>query len=250
MTDTSRIAHYLNEFIKFFPIDRRFDAHTGLDHALARYNERHRFYHNADHLEDLFVELDKHAPYLTDRELFKATAFIVFHDVVYNTDKAENIALNEVHSAEKAEIFLQRCGADNIVFQDKSLSDSTKISEEVCAAILMTRKHHADKDSMRLNKILLDMDMMILASDRRRYMRYVDQVRQEYTYFGFCNDNIFFEARRDMFLTDLLKKDRIFITDEYENQYGDKARDNIRWEMDYCTRRLNMMAGFLKPQPK
>jgi len=130
---------------------------------------------------------------------------IWYHDVIYDS-RAED---NEEKSAHRATIDLDAMGV------------SGTPRREVQRLILLT-KHDclpADMDG----RIIVDVDLSILAQPAEVFDRYECAVRSEYAW---VPDEEFWPKRRD-FLKAMLSREHIFCTPDYVQRHQRTARENL-----------------------
>ena len=239
----------ISDFINLFSVSARNPLAKDIDHTLGRYTEKGRFYHTQTHLLEMAYMLSPYQQGMSDKDLFTAIGFIIFHDAIYSTKTMDDIQENENRSAELAGRVLHahiRQG-DQVGRWKFDISDAVTHIETLIRA---SKHHEIDPQADPLGALLLDIDMAILAADRGRYKIYADQVRQEYTYHGLLTDSDFMEARSTMFLKAMLDKPRIFLTDHFETTYADQARDNMRWEIEYSKERKKTLNSWLQQGPR
>lgn len=169
------------------------------------YTERHRYYHNLRHIESCLQEFQKFQGMCQSPEAIELA--IIYHDVVY----VPGSAINEQASADRVSYDMNRLGL------------SSALRGAVCSMIVQT--YHRDRGIDEDSRILLDIDMSILARDKIEYIDYELGVRREYT--PVVSSEGLITGRR-FFLTDLLKKSSIYQTQYGLDNYEAKARDNIR----------------------
>ncbi len=153
------------------------------------YSHKNRYYHNLEHLENLWIQLNLVKSDIKDWNTILFTLF--YHDVVYNALKNNN----EERSADFACARLQK------------LSVPETIIENCIEQILATKKHlfSADGDT----NIFLDADLSILGADWETYLNYTKQIRKEYAIYP---DLIYKPGRRKV-LQHFLQMERIYKTD-------------------------------------
>ncbi|HYD88500.1 MAG TPA: hypothetical protein VEA80_13575 [Vitreimonas sp.] len=182
-----------------------------LGEALIRaWDEPQRRYHDQSHLIWLLDEADRRAALLRDHA-FVGYA-IWFHDAVYQPGAPDNEKL----SAEWARA---------------SLAHDPILAERVARAIEMTKMHH-EGDAEGDAALFLDMDIAVLGAPWEAYCAYAAGIRAEYPH---INDAAF-AAGRGAFLEKQLERPRTFRTDVYENERGETARANMRWEAEEMRR--------------
>lgn len=189
--------------------DLKLDAITSkilYDDLVFRYTNG-RVYHGLNHIVDCIDKYNK-----IKHLLFDCTSVILallYHDIVYNTRSSEN----ELRSAEYMKIILT------------PTFDADKI-DKVYRYILAT-KEHGDTSDMDL-KYLLDIDMSILGSRQKDFMKYDRLIAQEY-------DWLFesYPAQRVKFLEKTLKNGPIFKTILFSKKYERQAQQNLKMSLNY-----------------
>ncbi|SEW47367.1 Predicted metal-dependent phosphohydrolase, HD superfamily [Chryseobacterium wanjuense] len=173
-----------------------------------KYSEKSRYYHNLEHLENMFSELDA----VKDRlENYSFISFSVFyHDVIYDASSKSN----EEKSAEFAKIRLEKLHVDS--------ESVKKISEQIIA----TKTHQKSEDND--TNYLLDADLSILGKDLKTYMDYTKKIRKEYAIYP----DIFYKPGRKNVLQYFLKLKNIFKTEYFHEKYEVRARANILFEIE------------------
>jgi predicted metal-dependent HD superfamily phosphohydrolase len=127
---------------------------------LAAYAEPHRHYHTLAHIEHMFSEAARFAP------LSPAVEWAIwFHDVVYDPRSHTN----EADSARIAAIAMRDCG------------EPEEMIARVKALILSTR-HAGEPIADDETRLLISLDLAILAAPAERYDAYAHAVRQEYAH--------------------------------------------------------------------
>jgi len=178
-----------------------------LGEALIRaWDEPQRKYHDQSHLIWLLDEADRRVALIRDRALVGYA--IWFHDAVYEPGRADN----ETLSADWART---------------SLAHQPELAERVARVIEMT-KNHAEGDASGDAATFLDMDIAILGAPWETYCAYAAGIRAEYPHIK----DPAFAGGRATFLAKQLEHARTFRTDVYENELGETARANMRWELE------------------
>lgn len=173
-----------------------------------KYTGKGRHYHNLQHLENMFSELDAVKNYISDFSIITFSVF--YHDVIYDaTSKA-----NEEKSAAFAASRLERMNIDQEMIK--------KVSEQIIA----TKAHHFADDPD--TNYLLDADLSVLGKDRATYMDYTRKIRKEYSIYP----DFLYKPGRKKVLQHFLELASIFKTDEFRDKYEDRAKENIKWEIE------------------
>lgn len=169
----------------------------------ARYAEPHRRYHTARHLDECFdklAEIRALAPHPAEVELA-----LWFHDAIYDTRSADN----EAKSAALADSTARAAGVPGDCAQR-------------ITALIMATKHAAtphDTDA----KVLVDVDLAILAATTGRFDEYERQVREEYSWVP----EVLYRTERKKILSDFLARPAIFSTRVFRERYERQARENL-----------------------
>lgn len=176
-----------------------------IEPLMGAYSDPVRAYHNWEHIEACLEGLQRFG------ELTAVNAAALFyHDCIYDTRRSDN----EERSADYMAHELQVAG----------------VSEHHIGTIrrLILATRHCEIPKLRDEQLVVDVDLSILGAGPVNYSRYVDAIRQEY---GWVDDASFAAGRGD-FLKKLLARDHLFSTGQFRLAYEDKARANIRSELD------------------
>jgi predicted metal-dependent HD superfamily phosphohydrolase len=172
-----------------------------------KYSEKGRYYHNIQHLENMFSELDAVKDQI---ENFTNISFSVFyHDVIYEASSKNN----EEKSAEFAKSRLEKLNC--------SSSDINSVFEQIIA----TKAHQKadDKDIC----YLLDADLSILGKNSETYIDYTKKIRKEYSIYP----DLLYQPGRKKVLHHFLELENIFKTKDFKAKYENQARKNIEAEI-------------------
>ena len=175
---------------------------TALRVIAAAYSSRDRHYHTLQHIIDMFGIAKSFDIKLTEEQ----TDAIWFHDIVYTP----GLTTNEENSV-------------NMAFG--LLKDKDPQYLMTIRAIIMSTRDHMP--TIEDSKIVIDLDLSILASDPENYDTYVNQVRLEYSH---INDKMW-NYGRSKFLRKLLDRPTIYLTDKFKSEFEEKARTNIIREL-------------------
>lgn len=176
-----------------------------------KYCEKERHYHNFEHLENMFRELNGIKANIQD---YTAIAFSVFyHDVIYNASSKSN----EEKSARFAEKHLKQIGAQAGFIK--------KISRQIMA----TRFH--DKSGDNDTDYLVDADLSVLGQEPEKYKEYTQKVRKEYCIYP----DFLYNPGRKKVLQHFLESESIFKTEYFREKYEQQAIKNIRSEIEYLS---------------
>lgn len=175
------------------------------------YNSSDRHYHNLRHIKLMLSEAKKLEKKFDD---FNSICFAIwFHDIVYNHLKSNN----EEKSAECA-----------IEFLTKIKYEKYKI-KKVNELILRTKDHTIQNGNEDFDtKVFLDLDLLILGTNRDSYIEYTKNIRKEYTDIP---DGVYKEARKK-FLTNLLNSKIIYKNKKFQQIFEKPAKENIKFELE------------------
>lgn len=192
---------------------------AAFDLIIEHHSQKHRAYHNSEHVADCLDKLDlfpEEIPFRKEIELA-----LWFHDTVYNPYGKDN----EQKSADLASSFLKQAGA------------SAETLQGVTNLILATR-HTAKATSARVppeasaeaqeQKIIMDIDLSILGSDPLDYDDYVRKIRKEYKLIP----GPIFRKNRKAILEEFLNREPLFQTAVFEKKFEKQAKENLRRELE------------------
>lgn len=169
----------------------------------ARYAEPQRHYHTMQHLDECFARL---AESRTDAERpYEVELALWFHDAVYDVRRHDNEEQSAAWAATGA--------------RDAGLP--TAVADRVHVLIMATR-HDRMPDTPDA-RLLVDIDLSILASPVDRFDEYERQVREEYSWVP----DALFRSRRREILAGFLARPHIFGTARFQAVAEPRARANL-----------------------
>lgn len=173
----------------------------------TKYAEKSRHYHNLEHLQNMFSELESVKDKVSN---FSRISFSVFyHDVIYDASSKSN----EEKSAEYAKIRLQKL--------DMNQELIVAISNQIIATKAHQKSHDQDTN------YLLDSDLSILGKDIETYLEYTKKIRKEYSIYP----DLLYKPGRKKVLQHFLALENIFKTDYFQEKYEVQAKENIELEI-------------------
>lgn len=179
-----------------------------------------RPYHNLHHVQSMVGRLRATAfDGLSPHSANIIEAAIWFHDCVYDVYSAKG--LNELQSAELARIFLLGAAAR----VDEAFIDGVQ------GCILATQ--HVAAPTGTAERIIVDLDLFELASERSQYIQNSRNIRAEFAHV----DEPSWWKGRAAFLAGMLARERIFHTAQC-TPHEDAARQNMQAESDYLHARM------------
>ena len=171
---------------------------------IERYSEPQRYYHTLQHLAECFehfAELRAEAERPAEIEYA-----LWFHDAIYNVRRQDN----EARSADLAHECAIGAGLDR------------GVAERARSMILATA--HSDLPDDPDTRLLIDVDLWILAAPPERFAEYETQIRDEYAWVpGFL-----FRRKRKKILQAIADRPRIYSTALFFERYEERARTNLR----------------------
>ncbi|MDN5716644.1 MAG: hypothetical protein L0G89_05355 [Janibacter sp.] len=182
---------------------------------LDRWLEDHRSYHDAVHLAEVLAALDElhEGGDLPERERHLAGLVAWYHDAIY--DPAASPGVNEQDSADVAQERLTALDADpsDVAVIVRLIRESA--THEMTASDATTRAFH-------------DADLWILSAEAERFDAYCHQVRIEYGMFAAAD----YARGRVAVLTPFVERERLYLTDHAHEHWTQRARLNLRREID------------------
>ncbi len=187
---------------------------TGADAILgmlvSRYTEPHRRYHTLHHVNDVLDGIDRLGGAGEPLEHPHATALAAwFHDVIYEPGDPHNVA----RSAQLATEALAGGGVDGAIV-------------ERTAALVLTTEHHIPDGPDAA--VLCDADLAVLGRERRAYLRYARQIREEHEHL----DDVAYRAGRREVLRSLLERPLPYHTATMREERGVRVRPNLLDELE------------------
>ncbi|NQZ58303.1 MAG: N-methyl-D-aspartate receptor NMDAR2C subunit [Lentisphaeraceae bacterium] len=171
------------------------------------YCQDQRVYHTLNHIEHCLCLFDQYRHLFKDPANIEAALWI--HDVIYNPQSSTN----ERDSSDWSETFFTDIGRPA-----SEIAAVTKL-------IMATKKHKPfDNDST----LMLDIDLSILGSSIQSYKYYCQQIRREYQ---FVPEDKYRRRRREL-LINFMTRERIFISEEFYDNFEIQARKNLQWEIN------------------
>lgn len=177
------------------------------DEIINTYKSPGRYYHTVDHLFMLTDQFKRISQFLKDQESVNFAAF--YHDLIYVPFRFDN----EIKSANRAVSDLTKLG------KDKKLINKTEY-------MIICTRDHLNPLNDRDTDIFLDCDLLVLASEKENYLKYLEKLRNEYSK---ISEKTYFRGRLN-FIAKFLNRPRIFKTPAFYNSYEKPARQNLEME--------------------
>lgn len=173
-----------------------------------KHSEKDRYYHNLEHLQNMFSELESVKNKISNFNILSFSVF--YHDVIYDVSSKSN----EEKSAEYAKIRLQKLDVDK------------ETIDEIFKQITATKAHQRSENQD--TNYLLDADLSILGKDVETYLDYTKKIRKEYSIYP----DFLYKPGRKKVLQHFLELENIFKTDYFQKKYENQARENIEFEIN------------------
>ena len=171
----------------------------------TNYTEKHRAYHNLQHLTEIFSYFDLYKHELNQPNIVAISIF--YHDVIYKVWNKEN----------------EEKSADFAFRKLNTVLNNTQLNE-IQQQILATKNHSTQNND---TKWLVDFDLAILGQPPETYKKYTTQIRNEYK----TVPNFIYKKGRKKVLLHFKKKSYIFATDKFRNLYEKIAKENLNNEL-------------------
>lgn len=180
------------------------DTHSkALLHLLLdAYSEPQRHYHTIQHIVECLAFFHQIKNQLNDPIAVELA--IWFHDAIYNPQAIDN-------EEKSAELMEQYCSQ---LFEKAQL-------QKVYEWIIATKKHSPATDQ-DLN-YLLDIDLAILGSSKRRFAEYEQQIQQEYSWV----DADLYRVKRAEVLNYFFEMKPLYQTEYFRDLLEEQAKNNL-----------------------
>lgn len=198
-----------NRYMDCFPDVSKTSLAVYWEEISKAYTQSGRHYHNLDHLAAMLENEQAYPGVIGDRNSLRLAIF--YHDIVYAPLRKDN-------ERKSAEFATARLSALNVAAREV---------QKVHEWILATAHHDAGEDADDDLKLLLDLDLGVLAADAPDYREYTRQVRREYR---LVPGPLYRRGRRKV-LASFLERPRIYHTDYFYNRWEPSARRNLAAEL-------------------
>ena len=186
------------------------------DHELAnnlwleiftKYSEPKRHYHTIDHLEAMITELKEVKTNIEDWDTILFAAF--YHDIIYKASANSN-------EEDSAKVAMQRLSS--IRYPAEKIAKCAQL-------IIATKQHELSKDND--TNFMTDADLSILGKSPDVYLKYTEQIREEYTIYP----DFMFTSGRKKALQHFLQMSSIYKTEYFSSKYEKQSRINLSDEL-------------------
>ncbi|MDY0779498.1 hypothetical protein [Tenacibaculum sp. IB213877] len=169
------------------------------------YSEKHRAYHNIQHITELFKYYDIYKEHIKKPDLLAFSIF--YHDIIYNIWKKNNEEKSADFAVEKLSKLI-----------------SSKNLNIIKNHIIATKAHHTEDND---TKWMIDFDLAILGQSSHTYKNYTQLIKEEYQ----LVPSIIYKKGRKKVLQHFLDKPFIYATELFRELYEMKARENLKNEL-------------------
>lgn len=170
---------------------------------MAHYSQKHRHYHNANHIDSTLKSLGQVKQLANDYDALEIALW--FHDAIYKIFSSSN----ELDSANWAADFLKQNNANEYFI------------ENVHGLIMATLHNAAVPDSDE--RLIVDIDLSILGCNNELYEQFESWVRKEYSLIP----SFIYKKKRKEILEGFLSRERIFSHDYFFEKLEASARENL-----------------------
>ncbi len=184
------------------------DAYPVFDVLVAAYTAPERFYHNLEHLGDMFRVIERLSASIEEPNVLRMAVW--FHDAVYDSREKDN----EHRSGELAVDLLGPIGVPASAI-------------EPIVRMIWATAHAVDAPTDRDTLVLLDADLAILGASEERYARYASDIRKEYAWVPDAE----YRAGRAHVLARFLAAPRLYHSQLLFEEGEQRARANLREEL-------------------
>lgn len=190
------------------------DARPMRGEILMQYRQAGRAYHNLSHALRVLGDVKQFAHWWGVEDYGAVQMAALLHDVVYDTHSRENeVQSSEVRSAEFA------------LWWGQALGIAPEVYTQAAEMIRATQTHapSASADT----RLLLDADLLILASPPDEYEAYRRAIRREYAWVPEAD----WMSGRKRVLEHFLEREQIYQMPQLRGALERPARDNLRREI-------------------
>lgn len=176
------------------------------DEIEKQYTSPKRFYHNLQHLENMYKQLEA-CEQIDDWDTLMFSLF--YHDIIYkatskdNEEKSALAAIKALTAINYPKEKIKLCGEQ----------------------ILATKGHELSTDND--TNLFTDADLSILGSDWDSYLEYSKQVRNEYAIYP----DFMYNPGRKKALQHFIEMEKIFKTSFFSQKFEEQARTNLAAEI-------------------
>jgi len=171
------------------------------------YTETQRMYHNFSHIHAMLKLCDQHVSEIENYRVLRLAVW--YHDIIYRATRKDN----ELKSAEYA---LDALADSNL---------STPEFDQLKQLIISTKSHDILLNNFD-NRLMLDLDLGVLAASREAYTHYTHAIRREYKIYP----DFLYKKGRKKVLQHFLERKQIYFTPIFQTEHEADARENLIWE--------------------
>ena len=176
---------------------------------VEKYSHHARKYHNQSHIESVLADLAQVKSLVSNYESVELALW--FHDAIYNIFSSNN----ELDSANMAVMFLQNNTSD--------LDFSARVFN------LINATKHNGVATLPDEKIIVDIDLSILATEWSSYQGFESDIRQEYKLIPW----FIYRKKRIALLRSFLERESIYSHEYFRDRLESNARRNLENAIDH-----------------
>ena len=166
-----------------------------------------RSYHNSKHCENMLINKDRYL----DIDIFKLHNEPLFNLAIFTHDRYPSIKDSIKYAV-------------NILKESTSKKIKSNSNQDILKRLIKATDHKYDLPNLtREEKLISDLDLCVLASNKPDYKAYQNAIKKEYKDMKPVN---FYTARLKL-LENFLKKSSIFKLSFFKENYENIARNNI-----------------------
>ncbi len=173
------------------------------------YSQKHRYYHNLNHILFGLKELDKVQEQTENYPILSMSWW--YHDVIYDVHKRNN---EEMSAAKLTAILRSNHFSEKLIQQVKNLILTTQLDQE---------PQTIDE------KIISDIDLAIFGQKPDVFKQYEDNIRKEYSH---VLEEKYKKARAKI-LQQFLDRDNIYYSSYFRQQYEKQAQENLLKSLEH-----------------
>jgi predicted metal-dependent HD superfamily phosphohydrolase len=204
--DLVRVAMLHERFLalwqRCFPQSTRHDAEVAWSKVERHYSEPHRVYHDRQHLAHCLEQLDLADGLINRPEAVEMA--IWFHDIINEPSASEN----EQRSAD--------------YFRDLAGGQADRGFIETIARLILVTTHRGEPTELD-QQFICDIDLASFGCPWECFMRDSTAVKAEFI----GTEEEYYRGKK-AFLKAMLARQKIFLTDFFNERYEQQARENIQ----------------------
>jgi predicted metal-dependent HD superfamily phosphohydrolase len=176
--------------------------------VVAAHAEAHRVYHTLGHVQTCLAHLARYRALAEHRA--EVALALWFHDAVYSSWRRDN----------------ERQSATWVARELRARGAGEHVCQHIEQLVLVT--DHRRPATSADERLIVDLDLIVLGSPPESYTRYAEAVRREHRWVP----GRLYRHRRAQLVERLLRSDSIYRTPAIAKRYEHQARTNLQRELD------------------